>query len=412
MNILVDTPDGQFVRQVLPASALAPDLDKGLAVEHATATAAAHWGMPDFVFGSVLKPKASGVREVGDVIVVHGKRGLLIEAKARSAAPGAAPKEESWARKAINRAQNQIQGTYRTLRTAPVEITNARGHLVTVGGNTTTWIGVILIDHPQTPEIEVILTDTSLPIVVLSRSDWEFLFDQLRSTRGVIDYLARVSDQPHRVGREAVRYYSLAQADAVADPEEPEPSMLEHGGLHYSEAALPLEPMGSLDSVAHDLYRIMMEDVATSPASEDQRPFLLEVLAALDSAPLKFRVDLGETLLSWLESVKVGKPSLRSRTLRSKPGKPMLIFSVSQAYSEERQAQFSNLVALRHHDQQALEGNEHLATVGIMLTPRSDGRRLWDTTMTALQGELGLAPLDIEKLRELYPYQPDNLGKS
>jgi len=50
---------------------------------------------------------------------------------------------------------------------------------------------------------------------VLLRRDWEFVFEQLKSTSAVIAYFDRVAGETVTLGNEFVRYYDLAQADAA-----------------------------------------------------------------------------------------------------------------------------------------------------------------------------------------------------
>lgn len=37
------------------------------------------------------------------------------------------------------------------------------------------------------------------------------------------------------------------------------------------------------------------------------------------------------------------------------------------------------------------------------MSPRNDGPRPWDTTMTAISGRVEFAPEDLEKVRTLFP---------
>jgi hypothetical protein len=56
-----------------------------------------------------------------------------------------------------------------------------------------------------------------MPAIALTRRDWDFLFDQLRSTTAVLDYLFRAAAaSPVPLGDEPARYYQLAAADAAA----------------------------------------------------------------------------------------------------------------------------------------------------------------------------------------------------
>lgn len=59
-----------------------------------------------------------------------------------------------------------------------------------------------------------------MPSIALTRRDRDFLFNQLRSTTAVLDYLCRAAKEPaipH--GEERVRYYELAATDADAPPD-------------------------------------------------------------------------------------------------------------------------------------------------------------------------------------------------
>ena len=46
---------------------------------------------------------------------------------------------------------------------------------------------------------------------------------------------------------------------------------------------------------------------------------------------------------------------------------------------------------------------EGLTTVAIVLTPREDERRPWDTTMVAVSGDVRFSAEELRQLRELWP---------
>lgn len=96
-----------------------------------------------------------------------------------------------------------------------VELENERGVAVPIRASEKTWVPVVVIDHPG-HEAYAPTTEA----VVLLRRDWEFLFEQLKSTYAVVEYLARVHAKPGTIelGREAIRYYELAAADVGAPP--------------------------------------------------------------------------------------------------------------------------------------------------------------------------------------------------
>src|SRR5688572_27749241 len=81
--------------------------------------------------------------------------------------------------------------------------------------------------------------------VVLLRRDWEFLFEQLKSTDAVIRYLHRVSTMGHEpLGDEPRRYYELAAADAAAPPGPVDPRLVKPGMMSASIPFLPQAPAG------------------------------------------------------------------------------------------------------------------------------------------------------------------------
>src|SRR3546814_5613175 len=112
-------------------------------------------------------------------------------------------------------AAQQAGCSIRSLTTNPTELVNGRDRPILVHGARVDWCRVVIFDHPDDPEIEIQASDHGpVPLVVLLRRDWDFLFDQLRSTAAVVDYIFRVAeDDTHVLGHEPARYYELARAD-------------------------------------------------------------------------------------------------------------------------------------------------------------------------------------------------------
>src|SRR3989442_746236 len=114
--LIVETSRGVVRRSIMPASVLPPDISHGKAAESATRNAAAHWGLPDFVFRSSLQRRGSGSRELGDAIVVVGRLAASIQVKARERPSADQRKERYWLDKKIAEGTRQAAGTIRSLR--------------------------------------------------------------------------------------------------------------------------------------------------------------------------------------------------------------------------------------------------------------------------------------------------------
>jgi hypothetical protein len=408
--LVVETPNGLYTRRIPDASPLVSGLEQGVAAEHATQSAVARWGLPDFVYRSVVRRLGSGTRELGDALLLVGRRAVVVQVKSRHAAGKNKAREESWIRKNAARALRQAHGTIRSLRTTPHEMVNLRNREIRIEGRLLEWLAVIVIDHPDAPEeITVSNPHPELPGIVLLRRDWEFLFDQLRSTHAVVAYLHRAAADDHSIslGEEPARYYMLAQADAEAPPSGG--VVFSPGGRPVSAPLLPLAPAGHDDTHAHMLLRAIMEDVAITPIPEEitEHDRLL-VLAELDEMPVAHRTELGQTLFEMMRIVAEAPQDMivwRFRRIRAARGKPHLMFGVcNREHDELINEAFIQFVMLRHHEfGEDLGGNvDDLHSVGILLTPRPRSSRPWDTTMVHVSGDLGLTPSEVNQIRRFW----------
>ncbi|OJY41570.1 hypothetical protein [Pseudonocardia sp. 73-21] len=401
---LLTTPDGIFERRIPPATPLNPNVISGTAAEMATHNAAATWGLPDFV----LLPKAdhagSRNREISDGLVLAGDRGIVLQVKNRAAATGDVDKETSWIDKKVAQAARQIHGTVRRLCASRVEMTNGRDRLVQVHGSTIDWVGAVIVDHPDPPSGLASQDHRrgTTRVVTLLRRDWEFLFDQLRSTRQVIDYLHRVGGPCPKLGGEPERYFELARADLEAEPDPPDPRL---DGEHRSAPLLPMAPAGhDNNDQAHGIIRIMLEDIANS-TFEGEEHERIEVLAAIDRLPVAHRTELGGLLLSELLTTR-DQPSeetrWRFRSYRRGLDVPQLGFGVCSALNDTTPAAFRSWVMLRHHERGTTAELENALTVGVLLTPCSDGLREWETTLLAIRGDPDLDEEELAQSRLLW----------
>jgi hypothetical protein len=57
---------------------------------------------------------------------------------------------------------------------------------------------------------------------------------------------------------------------------------------------------------------------------------------------------------------------------------------------------------LRHHERGPRENLSELTSIGVLLTPRNDGHRDWDTTMIAVQGDPELTEEELQQYQELW----------
>jgi hypothetical protein len=395
LTLVVETETSFAIRRVGPPSQLRQDVEIGLAAEAASRDAASTWGLPDFVFRSVVTRKGSAVRELGDAILIVGDLAAVVQVKAREAHPGDQQKETSWLQKKITKASSQAVGTIRSLSSQTVELVNERGRQIQVDGSTKQWVAVVLVDHPEADRYDYV---PSADAVVILRRDWEFLFEQLRSTHAVIQYLHRVRPMdPEVLGHEPARYYDLASADEAASPAQLPTEYVSLGGGIASTPLLPKVPGGAGGENLQDHLAIheILSDIATSPLNAPiTEPARLDVLAAVDTLPVGQRADLGGALKTWLVDVAQANPGELKWRFRNLvyPKQPRLLFGVATRFSEEVQLCFSTYVRLRHQQfSERLPGTTDELTVGILLTPRFDGLRSWDTTLAATAGDQMLA---------------------
>lgn len=176
LSLVVETTAGAFERRIPNASPLRRDIRDGAAAEDATQDAAALWGLPDFVFHAEQRRTASGVREIGDGIVLVGALGIVVQVKSRESCTEDPDKETRWIRKHVAKALSQGDGTVRNLKQQNTRLTNVRGATVDVVGDDRHWVVVVVVNHDAVPDditIEAV-AETTTPSVVLLRRDWEF----------------------------------------------------------------------------------------------------------------------------------------------------------------------------------------------------------------------------------------------
>lgn len=405
-TLVVETDAGPLVRCVPDASPLRSDMRAGTAAEIATSDAAAIWGLPDFVFQSELRKLGSGSRELGDGIVVVGDIGLAVQVKCREAAVADLAKERRWAEKKAAHALSQAVGTIRLLRQSPAQLTNRRGRIVTIDAPAIRWIPVAVLDHPHLPAADGVTPDVrgTTPGVVLLRRDWEFLFDQLKSTGAVAGYLARVAGEPLPLGNEPMRYYDLAQADERTAPGPRDPDAFGGRGRHISTPLLPMQPA---KAAAHRMMRLILEDIAVADPQGASENYRLGLLAELDLIPVGHREATGRFLLDALKVVAEPAPGETIWRLRRMAGPESSVLlgfgACSTPMDAGIRAAFGAWAHLRHYEMQQDRGMiDDLTTIAILLTPRYDGVRPWDTTLVVLHGDLQITKDELDQFEAMW----------
>lgn len=407
-SVLIAADGKVYARSLSPALPLAPELATGIAAEQATLTAAASWGLPDFVFDPRVVDKGNASREIGDGTIVVGDRAVAIQVKARESTSDTPERAAQWAVKKIKEGAKQAAGTIRSLRSKPLELVDGRGCPSVVDGAAFDWVRVVILEHPDDPTITVEADRAgNAPAVPILRRDWDFLFDHLRSTSSVVDYLFRIADESsHHLGHEPARYFELAQEDEAAAEQETAPWPVEAAQHPASYPLLPTAPPGHADGQGHSMYRLILEEIALVPLTGHDAE-RRRILALLDRYPVADRADLGRILLDHLDdaSTTPGTTMWRFRRVMLEGGGLHLAFGTCSTFSELHKEAFRRYAMIRHHDiwtASQRDGPDEVLTIAVLLTPRYESKRMWDTTLYGIQGDLGLSPGDLEMIRKLW----------
>ena len=147
-------------------------------------------------------------------------------------------------------------------------------------------------------------------------------------------------------------------------------------------------------------------------ASEIPEADRLRMLAALDRLPVSIRGQIGRYLIDAMEASArspAGQTEWRQRRVvigpsDSEPPIQLAYATCSLEHSAMVRDFFESLVRLRHHDVHEVVGEaDSLITMGVLLTPRTDGVRPWDTTMIATAGDPDLNAEQLAAFRRIWP---------
>lgn len=406
--MLVQAGETVYGRPIPPAMLLDASQRQGAAAEDATIDAASMWGLPDFVFRPQIIAKASGQRELGDATIITGSKAVAVQVKSREGEPKDDDAEGRWLTKKAIQGARQAAGTVRALRASPAELANERGRTVTCHGDQLTWMGVVILDHAAPPEgVPAPAFDVGIPVVAMLRRDWDFLFDHLRSVSAVVDYLHRITNEPAvAIGDEPVRYFELAHADEHA-PRRPAPAWIEQtGATHTARPLLPKAPASAEDASGHAIFRVLLEDIAESEFTGEEQ-YRLDILARLDRFSVAERANLGRLLMERLEAaanVEAGTTTWQHRLIVQDDNQLHLFFSVGSHLTQVHREAYKGWVLLRRHEFIESTGADNPLpwTVAVLLTPRYDGYRAWDTTLIATCDDTSLDDHERDRLLALW----------
>jgi hypothetical protein len=398
-------------REIAPARDLLGASQDGAAVEEATRAAAGRWGLPDFVLQPKIFSKGSGIRELGDGTILAGPRGISLQVKARGVTGDTPERATKWMLKNAAHGLRQARGTIRTALCDPaVELTNLRGRTVVIRGSSVAWVPVVVVDHPDAPPTGVIpAPDHKGPSVVLTRRDWEFLWDQLRSATAVVDYIHRVADEedPLELGAESNRYFDLADKDAQAPPGIMPDWISETGALNANLPLLPHDPAASADLFGHAIFQGILEDIANTDFTGEEAD-RITLLSYIDRVAVGARAELGRLLLRRLTDSAEAAPGghrMEHRIMYLDQGSFQLTFSTMSQLTDYHQEMYRSWLLLRRQgflEKSGARGPIYPWTVGVLLTPRPDGERPWDTTVISTNGPPAYDAAEYDRLTKTF----------
>jgi len=225
-----------------------------------------------------------------------------------------------------------------------------------------------------------------------------------------VNYLHRIADAHVAPNEHVEYYYELALADEQTPPQmNPSriPASLDDPALRMSHPLLPMEPMSADDGYGARMYRQMLEDITTSPWDRTENDRLL-VLSLLDQLPVAERTVIGQRLLTHLgqaPEVGIGETRWEARRYLLGTADIQLGFIVCNQFTDFHRQAFQQWAMLRHHEWTTLldvDIQDAASTAAVMLTPRYDRVRPWDTTVLVIVGMLDLDPNELQAMQRVW----------
>lgn len=311
---------------------------------------------PDFVFRAKDVPKGAATREIGDLLMLVGRRLLVISIRARDPDKQESDTPEravAWRKKAIDGAANQIKGTVRALtQETGLVLRSDRGiELPWTETAVDDIIGVIVVDYARNDDYYPDQRDFPIPVTVMETKDWEMICTRLLRATAIMNYVeirAKVGlTIPLR--NEDLLLEQIIQAESAHELDQVTPDDLT--SLRWYEApSIPSDDV--FGSMPDHKYAAIVWEMIESAA--DPNPVFssfvaahdyLEIVSFLDAIPLMHQVELGKHCLAKVQ--EAGRTnSLQSLVARTPRG-PFL-FCAAPGSSEHRLKLINALTQLRH----------------------------------------------------------------
>lgn len=376
--VMNDLGDRVTFQRFRPRSQLPVSDTRGYQSEKSVKEIALEWGFPENVYSRAVISKGSATREVGDLLLVSGKRAVVLQVKSRNAENDDLEKIKRWVKREIGKAAGQGKGSIRSMEQSDQVFENGRGTKLSLEGIQLEIGVLVVLDIPAVPEQLVVEVNPDGKTLVITLTELEFLFSQLKSVSAVIRYVFRVTSmEPIELGLEMQRFMSLAMADndvALAKPA----INLSNGAYRFSTPILPLEPVGVLDEEAHLFFRKACEIIGAFATETGADPIALAtIFGGIDDLPVQSGEMLGRFILDGLDHFRSRVDGLEQfnwkfRFIFQDERGLRFVFGVSNKFDPQRtNGMFVSRLRVTHHQFQRDSANaEEKLTIGVLVTPR------------------------------------------
>lgn len=376
--VINDLGDRVTFQRFRPRPKLPVSDTRGYQSEKNVKKIALEWGFPENVYSAAVIRKGSATREVSDLLLVSGKCAVVVQIKSRNAEDDDLGKIERWIKRGFRKATSQGKGSIRSLHQTDELFENGRGTKLSLQGSQFEIGVLVVLDIPVVPEQLIINADVGGSMLVITLTEFEFLFGHLKSVSAVIRNVFRVAPmEPIEIGSEIQRFISLATADKDVASVNKEESY-SNGAYRLSTPILPLEPVGVLDEEAHFFFRKACEIIGAFATETGVDPIsLATIFGGIDDLPVQSGEMLGRFILDGLgyfqsQNDGLGQFTWIFRFIFQEERGLRFVFGVSKKFDPQRTNEmFESRLRVTHHQFQRDSANiEGKLTIGVLVTPR------------------------------------------
>src|SRR5258708_32489680 len=154
------------------------------------------------------------------------------------------------------------------------------------------------------------------------------------------------------------------------------------------------------------MVRTVLQQLALTRLMRAKEEDMLRILAELDRLPVGSRAAFGRFLIDAIAEAKNSTDDAtvwRFKSLRGNQGQAHLAYGAcNKPFDGEIEAGFHLWVRLRHHEVVSVtEDVENLTTVGVLLTPREEKARPWDTPTPPVSPDMASSAAYVPSLPHL-----------